>query len=119
MARLRILPLPGDGHPFALVIDRVSVEDSDALGLSHAVPGWNPVDSFADRVGARTVLVFDGDLELPGDDRGAGADRLRARADELERLEHGLGFPVRESDEPVTLDAAQYRAAADVADTAP
>lgn len=116
MARLRILPLPGDGDPFAIVIDRADQDEIAAMGLgfNHVVPDYNPYADLVNRLGARTIILSEREIELPGD----CAALLRQRADELDRLQRDIGYPMRQHNEPVTLTAEQYRAAAAVLDEA-
>lgn len=54
--RLQILHLPGpeDEHPFALIIDNAG-EDQDYLA---------PVEGFGQRIGARAVAIFSGEVEI-------------------------------------------------------
>lgn len=70
MARLRILPLPGNGHPFAVVLDRVDSDEIAAMGLAFngVIPDCNPFAQFADSLGARTVILSEREIELPGDE---------------------------------------------------
>lgn len=56
MARIQILNLPGDGQPFALVIDQA---DESMLA-------WTDTEGLAEHIGARCVLVFDGAVEIAG-----------------------------------------------------
>lgn len=67
-----------------------------------------PIGDVLDGLGVKATLAHD---EL-----AAGAEHLRERADGLDRLQRDLGFPVRSHGEPVTLNAEQYRAAANVLD---
>lgn len=76
MARLRILPLPGNDSPFAVVLDRVSAEDALALGL-YQEPGCSPAATIAEQLGARTALIYEGDLELPSDESEGDEEILR------------------------------------------
>ncbi len=122
MARLRILPLPGDGHPFAVVIDQADNYTLQllAFGTTFADGTQRPTHEYLkDTLGARAILVFEQDMDLVVDEPAASSERLRRRADELDRLQRDLGWPVRSHDEPVTLNAEQYRAAANVADGTP
>lgn len=76
MARLRILPLPGDGHPFAVVIDRADDYTMQLLAYGTMLGDdgiQRPTrDSLKDALGARAILTFEGDLELPGDGSHSG-----------------------------------------------
>lgn len=113
MARLRILPLPGDGQPFALVIDRADDYTLQLLAFGTTLEAdgtQRPTrEHLKDTLGARAVLVFEQDIELVVP--ATGTEHLRERADELDQLQCDLGFPVRSHGEPVTLNAEQYRAA--------
>lgn len=62
MARIQILNLPGDGQPFAIVIDQAA-DDFDAVMKLPA--------NAHELLGARAVLVFDGVVEIPDDDHGS------------------------------------------------
>lgn len=70
MARLQILELPTEHHgddmvtPFVLVIDRVQKPDS-MLDFLRDPP------HLRDELGARTILVFDEDVEIPADNMRA------------------------------------------------
>lgn len=65
MARIQILNLPGDGQPFALVIDQAG-EDYD--GLMNLPAG---VD---ERLGARGILVFENSIEIADSSRSDTVD---------------------------------------------
>lgn len=101
MARIQILDLPegagDDRPPFALVIDQYEPEPYPDD------PEPAPFDSVAEKVGARTVLVFEETVDIPANasaetpapagsprDATATLDQFRALADSLENTEaHG------------------------------
>lgn len=67
MARIQILELPGEGHPFAVIIDQY-LPDRYVLGAGQEVRAdrW---DGVAEKLGARAVLLFADtiDVERVGD----------------------------------------------------
>lgn len=67
MARLQILNLPGDGNPFAVIIDQA--DDT----ITEADIDWPTV---AGRFGARAALVFQGTVDIPANDDGQSTNTV-------------------------------------------
>ncbi|MEU2566614.1 MULTISPECIES: hypothetical protein [Streptomyces] len=88
MARLQILQLPegvdDNRPPFVLVVDQY-VERRYITGLDQPEP-VSEFDGIAERIGARAVLVFEGEtVEIPANDTSAYLARTEEQA-ESERV---------------------------------
>lgn len=62
MARIQILNLPGEGNPFAIIVDQAADDFDSVMKL--------PANTH-ELLGARAVLVFDGTVDIPDDDQSS------------------------------------------------